>query len=237
MRPTGNKPGEMRHVDHQVSADLVGDFAKPAEIDHTRIRGSTSHDHLRAVLASEACDLVHIDAVAVATDVVGDRVEPLAGDVELHAVRQVAAGSKIEPEKCVPWVHQRHERRGIGGRAGMRLHVGEPRSKQSTGALDREPLGDVDILAAAIIAPPRIAFGIFVGQHRPLRFQHRLADDVLGRDQLDLVALAAELVRDGVKNFGIGLRKRVREKILARPRRLPGHCHFGLLANADFMPR
>ena len=33
-------------------------------------------------------------------------------------------------------------------------------------------LGDVDILAAAVVAAAGIALGIFVGQHRALRVQH-----------------------------------------------------------------
>ena len=71
--------------------------------------------------------------------------------------------------------------------------------------LDRQPLGDVDELAAAVIAFARQAFGIFVGQHRALRFQHRARDDVLRRDQLDLVALAAELEPDRLGDLGVGL--------------------------------
>ena len=70
-----------------------------------------------------------------------------------------------------------------------------------------------------------------------MRLENRTRHDVLGGDQLDLVALAVELVRDGVENLGIGLRKRIREEILAYPCRLPGHCHFALLANAGLMPR
>ena len=41
------------------------------------------------------------------------------------------------------------------------------------GALDRQVFRDVDELAAAVIAPPGIAFGVFVGQHRALRLEHR----------------------------------------------------------------
>jgi hypothetical protein len=28
MRAAGDQPGEMRHVDHQIGADLVGDLAE-----------------------------------------------------------------------------------------------------------------------------------------------------------------------------------------------------------------
>ena len=80
-------------------------------------------------------------------------------------------------------------------------------AEQLLGALDGERLGHVDELAAAVIAPARIALGIFVGQHRALRLEHGAGDDVLRGDQLDLVALAAELVVDRAGDFGIGLRK------------------------------
>jgi hypothetical protein len=80
--------------------------------------------------------------------------------------------------------------------AGVRLHVGELSAEQLLGALDRQVLGDIDELAAAVIARARIALGVFVGHHRALRFQHGAGDDVLRGDQLDLVALAAELLFD-----------------------------------------
>ena len=66
------------------------------------------------------------------------------------------------------------------------------RAEQLLGALDRQRLGDVDELAAAVVALARIALGVLVGHHRALRLEHRPRDDVLGGDQLDLVLLAAE---------------------------------------------
>ena len=102
------------------------------------------------------------------------------------------AGGEIEPHEGVAGLHQREEHLGVGRGAGMRLHIGELAAEQLGHPLDRQPLGDVDELAAAVIALARQAFGIFVGQHRALRFQHRARDDVLRGDQLDLVALAAE---------------------------------------------
>ena len=145
----------------------------------------------------ELAHLVHVDAVVVAAHAVGHRLEPLARHVDRRAVGQMAAGGEIEAQEGVAGLHQRHERRGIGGRAGMRLHVREPAAEQLGNPFDRQRFGDVDVLAAAVIAPARQPFGVFVGQHRALRFEHRPADDVLRRDQLDLVALAAELLADG----------------------------------------
>ncbi len=83
-------------------------------------------------------------------------------------------------------------------------------------ALDGEPLGDVDELAAAVIALAGQTFGIFVGQHRALRFEHGAADDIFRGDQFDLVALAAEFEPDRFGDFGIGLGERGREEVLVR---------------------
>ena len=75
----------------------------------------------------------------------------------------------------------------------MRLHIGERQAEKLGNPLNRQPFGDVDKLAAAVIALARQAFGVFVGEHRALRFQYRARDDVLRGDKLDFVALAAEL--------------------------------------------
>ncbi len=77
----------------------------------------------------------------------------------------------------------------------MRLDVGEGGAEQLAGALDGELFRDVDILAAAVVAPTGVTFGVFVCQHRALRLEHRAGDDILGGDQLDLVALAGEFLR------------------------------------------
>ena len=145
-------------------------------------------------------DRVVVDALVLLADAVGDGLEPLA--------RQVG---------CAPWV------RWPPGRGPCRGSVspGWSRARNTAwlawlpecgwtlanvapnscfGALDGEGLGDVDELAAAVVAPAGIALGVLVGQHRALRVQDRAADDVLRGDQLDLVALAAELVRDGAED-------------------------------------
>ena len=93
----------------------------------------------------------------------------------------------------------------------MRLHVREAASEQLGHPLDRERFGDVHILAAAVVALSRQPFGVFIGENRALGFQHRPADDVLGRDQLDLVALAPKLFPDRRREFRIGFSKRRRK--------------------------
>ena len=155
--------------------------------------------------------------LVVAAHAVGDDLEPLARHVDRRAVGQVAAGGEVEAHEGVAGLQQRQEHRLVRLAAGVRLHVGEVAAEQLLGALDRERLGDVDELAAAVVALARIALGVFVGQHRALRLEHGAGDDVLGGDQLDLVALAAELLADGVGDLGIAFGERRGEEAGRHP--------------------
>ena len=85
----------------------------------------------------------------------------------------------------------------------MRLDICKITSEQLRNALYGNGFSHVNELAAAIVAPPRQSFGIFVREHRPLSLQHRGADDVFRSDQLDLVTLPAQLVPDSISNFGV----------------------------------
>src|SRR5437899_12126231 len=102
-------------------------------------------------------------------------------------------------------LEQRHEHRLVGLRARMRLHVGEAAVEQLAGAVDGELLGLVDLLAAAVVAPPGVALGVFVGEHRSRRLEHGARHDVLRGDQLDLLALAVQLALQHGVDRGIGL--------------------------------
>ena len=94
--------------------------------------------------------------------------------------------------------------------------LAKPQSNRRLGALDGEVLGDVDELAAAVVAAARIALRVLVGHHRALRLEHGARDDVLGGDQLDLVALAAELQLDGAGDLGIAVGEAGREEAVGQ---------------------
>ncbi len=66
MRAAGDEAGEMRHVDHEIGADLVGDLAETAEIDDPRISRTAGDDDFRLMLLGEPRHLVHVDEVVVA---------------------------------------------------------------------------------------------------------------------------------------------------------------------------
>ena len=207
MRAAGHEAGEVRHVDQELGADFVGDLAEAAEVEHARIGRAAGDDDLRPVLLRELLDLVHVDAVVVAAHAVRHRLEPAARHVHGRSVGQVPAGGEVETHEGVARRHQRHERRDVGGGARVRLDVCEFTSEKLCNPFNCQIFRHIDILAAAVIAPARQALGILVGEDRTLGFQHRLADDVLRGDQLDLIALARELGLYRFGHFGIGFRQ------------------------------
>ena len=86
----------------------------------------------------------------------------------------------------------------------MGLDVRVLRAEKSLRALDGQGLDPVDVLAAAVVALPRVPFGVLVREDAADGGEDRLADEVLGGDQLDPVALPALLAGDGVGHLDIG---------------------------------
>ncbi len=116
---------------------------------------------------------------------------------------QVAAVIEAHAENRVAGIEQREIRGGVRLRAGVGLHVGIGRAEQLLGALDGQPLGDVDVFAAAVVAAARVSFGVFIGEHRALRLEHPRTRVVLGRDQFDVVLLTAPLSGYRLLEFGV----------------------------------
>ena len=201
----GHQACEMGHVDMEIGADLVGDLSETFEIDDARIGGAAGDDHGGLVFPGERFDLVEVDLMRVRTDAVLDGVEPFARKVRSGAMGEVAAGIQAHAENGVAGLGQTEQHRlvRLGARAGLNVCV--ITTEEGDCPIDRELLGDIDILAAAVIATSRIAFCIFVGEHASHRLQHRLAHDVLGGDQLDFVPLPAEFLLDCAVQFRVGL--------------------------------
>ena len=93
----------------------------------------------------------------------------------------------------------------VGRAAGVRLHVGVVGAEQLLGAVDRQLLDLVHPLAAAVVAAAGVALGVLVGEHRADRLQHGGPGEVLGGDQLQLVALAAQLLVDQARDRRVDL--------------------------------
>ena len=118
---------------------------------------------------------------------------------------QVAAGREAEAHDRVAGLQERHHDGAVRLRARMRLDVRELAAEQFLCALDRERFDGVRGRASLVITAARIAFRIFVREDGALRLEHRLADDILRGDQLDLRLLAAKLVVDRILDRGIDL--------------------------------
>ena len=204
MGAAGDQPGEMGDVDDEIGADRVANRAEAGEVPMPRVGRAAGDDELRLVLARQRLDLIHVDPLRRPVDPIGDHLEPAAGHVDRRAVSQMPARREIETHEHVAGLHEGHEHALIGLAAGIGLHIGEPAVEQSASALDREILGDVDELAAAVVPLARISFRVFVGHDRALRLEHRPRDDVLRGDELDRVALAAEFELDRPRDLRIG---------------------------------
>ncbi len=207
MRPAGHQPGEMRHVDHQIGADTVGNGAEAGEIDDPRIGAAAGDDEFRPVRLGLPRHLVEVDAPVLGAHAVLRGLEPFARDVGARAMGQVPAGGQRHAEDRVARLEQRQIHRLVGRGAGMRLNIGEAAIEQRLGPLDRQAFGNVDKLAATVIAPTGIALGVFIGQHRALRLEHPARDDILAGDQLYLRLLAVQLAGDGFRQFGVRVSK------------------------------
>ena len=173
MDAAGDEAGEVRHVHHQIRADRIGDLAEALEVPDARISRAAGKDQLRFVLLGDTLDLVVVEQLVLAAHAIGDDLEPLAAHVDRRAVGQMPARGKVEAHERVARLKQRQEDGLVHLTAGVRLHIGEFCVEQFLRPLDRERLGDVDELAAAVVALARIALGVLVGHHRALRLEHR----------------------------------------------------------------
>ncbi len=138
-------------------------------------------------------------------------------------MRKVAPFVQAHTEDRVAGLHQRMVDRAVRLRTRVRLHVGVVGAEQLLEALDRQPLGHVDVLAAAVVALARIAFGVLVGQHAALRLQHPRARVVLRGDQLDVLFLALILQFNSFGYFrieGLDRRRDVEHRGILRGRDL-----------------
>ena len=202
-----NQPCEMGHVDHQVRADHIRDFAEAGEVDLARDGRTTGDYQLGFVFFCQRLYLIVIQQVVFAAYAVLHGVEPFTGLVRFGPVRQVTTGCQIHAKDGVARFDQRGEHTLVGLGAGVGLNVNEIAAKQFLGAINGEGLGHVYELATTIVTTARIAFGIFVRQHRPLGLHHGGGYDVFRGDQFDLVALTAEFIGDGTENCRITARE------------------------------
>ena len=110
-----------------------------------------------------------------------------------------------ETEDAVSGLSDSRQHGSVGRRTRMRLNVGVRGTEEALRALDRELLGNIHKFATAVVAAPRVAFGVLVGENRPLRLKNSARNEVLAGDHLESVALAFEFLTKNGSDLGIYL--------------------------------
>ena len=87
----GTEPGNVCHVDQQVSANVVGDLAKARKIDDPRVRGKPGDDQLGTMFLRKPLHLRVIDQSCCGIQAVLNRLEVAAGEIDLCTVREMTA--------------------------------------------------------------------------------------------------------------------------------------------------
>ncbi len=122
-KPVATSPGNVREIDHQRGADLVGDLAKRLVFHDPRIGARSGNDELGAVFERFCAHFVEVDQLGILLHAVRDRVVQLAGEAHLRSVGEVAAVRERHAEHGIAGLQKRHEDRHVRLRAGVRLDV------------------------------------------------------------------------------------------------------------------
>ena len=216
MRAAGDEPGEMRHVDQQAGAGGIGGAAEGREIERPGIGRAAGDQDLRPVLTGQPQHLVRIDQPVVGPHAVVHDPEPAPAGVDGGAMAQVPAGVQVHRQDRVAGRGQRVQHRMVGLAARVRLHVGMPAAEQRAGPFDRQPFDLVDMGRAGVETVTRVALDGLVGQDRTLHVEHGAADQVLGGDQLDHIALALQFGADRAGDRRVALADGTAEVVLGQ---------------------
>ncbi len=205
MRARGNQAGDVGHVHHEVRPHLVGDGGHALEIDDARIGARAADDHLGTAFLGLGLKGVVVNGLGFGIDAVRFHVVQATREVHRAAVRKVAALVQAHAQDGVARLDDGEVCGKVRVRAGMGLDVGEPAAEQLAGAVARQVLDDVDLLAAAVVALARVAFGVLVREHAAHGLHNGRRREVLRRDELHGIAFAGKLLTERVRNDGIGL--------------------------------
>ncbi len=207
MRAAGDEPGDVGDVGREHRSDLRGDRGEGGEVDRPRNRRAAAENDLRARRAGEVAHFIHVGPAGLLAHAILHRPKPLTGHRHVPAVREVPAHGQRHSHDRVTRLAERQVHREVGGRAGVRLHVGVLHTEQRPGPLRRQRLDRVDDLLALVVAPTRVAFRVFVRQDRSCGLEHSRGDIVLRRDQADRTGLAPFLGADKLGDLRVSGRK------------------------------
>mmetsp|Transcript_41269 Transcript_41269/g.115267 ORF Transcript_41269/g.115267 Transcript_41269/m.115267 type:complete len:251 (+) Transcript_41269:1164-1916(+) len=205
MQPSRHEARDVSDVGHEVGAHLVGDLLELGEVDNPGVRRCTAQDHRRAEDQGLLSQSVEIDQACLWVHLVWERLEVnrSGGDLLLGrvvAVGEVAAAGEVEAHDPVVGFEQGGVHGEVCRAAGVGLHVDAPllrvQAERLESAVLAQVLDLVDDLVASVVARPRLALGVLVGERRSERLHARPGREVLRRDQLDRIDLPLFLLLD-----------------------------------------
>ena len=100
-----------------------------------------------------------------------------------------------------------HEGSGVCLRTSVGLNVDVVAAEDLLRALDRERFGNIDKLAATVVAAAGVALRVLVRQNGALRLKHSARNEILRCNHLEGLALAPQLGVQHCLNFGVQLRQ------------------------------
>ena len=203
MQSGGDEAREVCHVNPELGSDFVGDLLHGLEVFDTRVGAPAADDHGRVGFERALADDFRVDAEGFGIDSVGFGMVEASGEVDFHAVGEVSAMVEGEAEHGVARLDERLVDGCIGLCAGVRLHVDVFGAEQALGAFAGDGFDLVNLLAAAVVAASRIAFGILVGQHGALRLKHGTRHEVFGGDHFQAVLLSGQFGVEYLGDFGV----------------------------------
>ena len=201
-----NQTGDVRHINHQVSANILGDFGKFVKPNLTRIRRSAGDNHFGLVLLGQLPNLIIINGLGLFTEAVGHDIVIAARNINRTAVRQMSAVGQIHAHDRIARLDQRKINCIVSRSTAMRLNIGMVGAKQFACALAGDILDHVNTLAPAVVTLAGIALGIFIGQTGPHRQHNSRADKVLRSNQLDITALPIVFIHHRAADLRVHLR-------------------------------
>uniref|UniRef100_A0A0A8Y5G5 Uncharacterized protein n=1 Tax=Arundo donax TaxID=35708 RepID=A0A0A8Y5G5_ARUDO len=208
----------MSHVAEQHGAALVRDGPEPGVIPIPRVRAPSADDELGAKIHGLLLQPGVVDVPGVGAHLVRQALKVDGRGRDLLAagrvvpVGEVPPGRQVEPHDPVVGLEQPCVGREVRRRARVWLHVDAPGGgvevERGERARAAELLDLVDDLVAAVVARPRHALRVLVGERGAERLHDGERGEVLGGDELDARALPPLLALDEVVHLRVGLRQR-----------------------------
>ena len=196
MEPPGYQTGDVGHVHHEIGLHLPGDLGKLRKFEGPGVGAGAGDDHPGAVFPGQFPHHGEVHLFALAIHTVSHRLIEAAGKIHRGSMAQMTAVGQVHAQDSVPGLEDGEIDRHVGLGAGMGLDVGVGRAEDLLHPAQGQVFGGIHKFAAAVEAPPRITFGILVGQDGALGLEHRVAHEIFRGDQLQFMELPLPLPLD-----------------------------------------